>query len=81
MARRTRELGPAIGKRLRLARELSGLTVRELAARAHCTTHTVQRISDGLGGNTGLGTIADLACALGVSPAWLAFGEGTGPQG
>lgn len=80
MARRTRELGPSIGKRLRLARELRGLTVRELAEVGHCTTHTIQRISDGLGGNTGLGTITDLARALKVTPEWLAFGIGPDPE-
>lgn len=83
MARRTKELGPAIGLRLRQARKLSGLTIAELAERAHLSRKTVQDLSLGHGGAVGVGTITDLARALdvpGVTPAWLAFGEGTGPQ-
>ncbi len=76
VARRTRELGPAIAKRLRHAREQSGLTVRELAQRAHVDPGTIQRLSDGLGGNAGVGTLTDLARALRVRPEWLVFGSG-----
>lgn len=38
VARRTKQLGPAIGKRLRLAKELKNLTVRELAKLAHVSS-------------------------------------------
>jgi transcriptional regulator with XRE-family HTH domain len=76
VARRTRELGPGIARRLRQAREAAGLTVRELAQRAHVNPGTVQRISDGLGGNAGVGTLTDLARALRVRPEWLVFGSG-----
>ncbi len=81
VARRTKELGPDIGKRLRKARQAAGLTVRDLAAKAHTTAQTVQWISDGKGGNTGVGLLVDLAKALGVTPEWLAFGVGEGPKG
>lgn len=36
-------------------------------------------ISEGRGGNSGLGVMVRLAKALGVSPCWLCFGEGLGP--
>lgn len=75
MARRSRELGPGIGKRLRQAREEAGLTVRELAERAHTTPKTIQDISDGKGGNSGVGTLSDIARALGVRPEWLICGH------
>jgi transcriptional regulator with XRE-family HTH domain len=54
------------------------MTMRELAEKAHIARKTVQDLSNGEGGNVGVGTIVDLARALGVSPAWLAFGEGDG---
>ena len=74
--RRTKELGPGLGKRLRQARDNAGLTVRELADRANTSVQTIQNLSDGLGGNSGIGLIADIARALAVSPAWLAYGMG-----
>lgn len=77
MSRRTKELGPGVGKRLRQAREASDLTVRGLADRAQLSYVTVQRISTGEGGNAGIGTLLDLARALGVRPCWLAYGEGS----
>lgn len=79
VARRTKELGPGIAKRLRRAREARALTVRELAERANTTHQTIQNLSDGLGGNSGVGILFDIAKALDVSPAWLAFGEGDDP--
>lgn len=79
VARRVNILGPAIAERLRLARELRGLTVRQLAEQAQVDKQTVQRLSDGLGRNPGAGMMADLAKALDVSPAWLTFGEGSPP--
>lgn len=77
VSRRTKELGPGVGKRLRQAREASDLTVRGLADRAQLSYVTVQRISTGEGGNAGIGTLLDLARALGVRPCWLAYGEGS----
>ena len=74
--RRTKELGPGLAKRLRLARKAAGLTVRDLADAAHTSAQTIQNLSDGLGGNSGIGLLADIARALNVSPSWLAFGSG-----
>jgi transcriptional regulator with XRE-family HTH domain len=78
LARRTRELGPGIGDRLKQARSDAGLTMDALAKRAHTTITTINTISTGKGGNAGVGTLADIAKALGCSAAWLAFG--IGPQ-
>lgn len=80
MARRTRELGPGIGKRLKAAREAAGLTVRELAELAHTSPTTIQMISDGRGGNSGVGVLADIARALDVTPEWLAYGHTCGDE-
>lgn len=75
VARRTKELGPGIGKRLKRAQRDAGLTVRELAERANTTPTTIMTIRGGEGGNCGVGLLYDVAKALGVSPAWLAYGE------
>ena len=80
VARRTRQLGPAIGKRLRLAKNAKDLTVRELAKLAHTSPNTIQVISNGEGGNSSVGLLADIAKALGVTPEWLAYGAGPGPE-
>jgi len=80
VARRTKQLGPAIGKRLRLAKELKNLTVRELAKLAHTSPNTIQVISNGEGSNSSVGLLADIAKALGVTPEWLAYGAGPGPD-
>ncbi len=53
--------------------------MRELAERAHIARKTIQDLTNGDGGNVGVGTLTDIARALGISPAWLAFGEGRGP--
>lgn len=79
--RRAKELGPGIGRRLRKAREAAGLTVRELALRAHTTATTIQDLSDGKGGNSGVGLLSDIAKALGVAPEWLIFGHECGGEG
>lgn len=79
MARRSKQLGPDIGKRLRRAREACGLTVRELAKRAHTSAPTIQDLSDGKGSNSSIGLLADIAKALQVTPWWLCFGFGPGP--
>lgn len=79
MARRTIGLAQAIGKRLTLARRLRKMTIRELAARALVDKETVLEIGLGRVINPGIGTIADLARALGVRPEWLGFGVGDGP--
>ncbi len=56
------------------------MPMRELADRAQVTVRTVLRISQGKSLNPGVGTIADLARALDVRPAWLAYGDGAGPS-
>ena len=76
MARRTGELGPQVARRLQQALEGAGLTVADLSARSFVTRQTIYRILDGHGGNSSIGLIADLARALQVNPAWLAYGVG-----
>lgn len=74
--RRTKELGPGIGRRLRQARELRNVTQVQLAKLAHTTQATVNTLERGDGGNSGVGLLFDLARALKVRPAWLVFGDG-----
>ncbi len=76
MARRTGELGPLVAKRLQKTLDDSGLSVANLADRSHVTRQTIYRILEGRGGNSSIGLIADLARALQVHPAWLAYGIG-----
>lgn len=76
MARRTRNLGPGIGRRLNLALAGAEMTIRELALKTHTSTTTVMKIKAGGGGNSGVGLLADIARALGVRAAWLILGEG-----
>lgn len=74
MARRTGELGPQVARRLQQALEVAGLTVAELSIRSFVTRQTIYRILDGKGGNSSIGLMADLARALQVDAAWLAYG-------
>jgi len=76
MARRTKELGPAIGRRVREAREQADLTVRRLAVLIHSSPNTIVLIERGDGGNSGIGLYVDLAHALHVRPCWLLFEDG-----
>ncbi len=75
MARRTYQLAREIAQRLKDAREERGMTVRELARVAMVDQQTVMNISMGRTINPGVGTLADLAKALQVPRAWLAYGE------
>jgi len=63
-----------VGHRLREARKASGLTLRELAERAgianYQTIDNIERARQ----RASVDQIESLAHALGVSPAWLAFG-------
>ena len=62
------------GLKLR-AREARGLlAVKELARRAATSPAQVRAVESG--SMPSLDTLEDIARALGVSPAWLAFGEG-----
>lgn len=75
VARRTQELGPGISLRLKQVSKLRGLTTRELAVRAHTSHLTVINIRKGMGGNSGLALLVNVAYALKVRPCWLFFGE------
>lgn len=69
------ELGAQLARRLREKRLALGLSVDKLAAAAGMGRAQIVRLERGSGGATGLDTIAMLAKGLGVSPAWLAFGD------
>lgn len=76
VAKNSKALGPLIGQRVaRLMRE-KGLTDRDLAKLALVSYGTVHKLRHGFGGQAGVGTVANVARALGVSPAWLAYGVG-----
>ena len=63
-----------VGKRLREARKAAGLTLRELAERAGIANYqTIDNIERGKQ-RASVDQIESLAHALGISPAWLAFG-------
>ena len=63
-----------VGHRLREARKAAGLTLRELAKEAGFANHqTVNNIERGTQ-RASVDQIESLARALGISPAWLAFG-------
>lgn len=76
MAKHSKALGPLVGQRLtRLMRE-RGLTDRDLADQANVTHGTIRNLRLGLGGQAGIGTVYNVAYALGVRAAWLAYGDG-----
>lgn len=75
MARRTYQLSREIAERLNAAREQRGMTIKELARAAMVNPDTVVSISQAQTINPGVGTLADLAKALGVPRGWLAYGE------
>ena len=71
--------GPAattegMGERLACVRTERGLTKAALARLADLSPSSFAKIENG--GQTGVDVLESLAKALGVSPAWLAFGEG-----
>lgn len=69
------ELGSAgLKERARQVREALGLSIRSVARAAVVIEGTIRSIERG--GQPTLDTLEQLAVALGVSPAWLAFGEG-----
>ena len=64
-----------VGLRLREARKAAGLTLRELAARVGIANYqTIDNIERGKQ-RASVDQIESLAHALGISPAWLAFGS------
>ena len=63
-----------VGKRLREARKAAGLALRELCQRAGLANYqTIDNIERGRQ-RASVDQIESLAHALGISPAWLAFG-------
>ena len=67
-------------ERLRRARLGAGLTQMQVAVRAGTGLPTISRLETGATGPRPE-TVRKLADALGVSPAWLLFGEGEADQG
>lgn len=68
-------LSSGLGRRFRLAREKKGLTLRALAAASGCQYSTIVAVESS-GRMPQITTVEILARALGVSPGWLAYGEG-----
>jgi DNA-binding XRE family transcriptional regulator len=69
-----------VGDRLRQAREARGLSKNALGKSSGTTGQTVRNIETGQT-LPSVATAEQLAKALGVSPCWLAYGQGEGPQG
>jgi transcriptional regulator with XRE-family HTH domain len=67
-----------LAERLRVIRAAHGLSRTVLAEASVVLAGSIQRIEEGRGA-ANVETVERLAIALGVSPAWLAFGEGTAP--
>lgn len=65
--------------RLGLARDARGLSRKALARAAEMSTTAISNIED-KGSLPSVATAEQLAAALGVSPCWLAYGEGEGPE-
>jgi transcriptional regulator with XRE-family HTH domain len=80
LAKHSKALGPQVGLRLSRLMKARGLTDRALGDKAQISFTTIQNLRNGLGGQAGIGTIANVAKALGVTPEWLAYGAGQGPD-
>lgn len=63
-----------IGRRIAFARQARGLSQRGLASKLECSGPVVCQFEKGTG-RTQITTVTRIAEALGVRPAWLAFGE------
>jgi transcriptional regulator with XRE-family HTH domain len=70
-------INESIGQRIRRLRNDAGLLQRELAVKAHCTGHTIQRIEADEGG-CNMFTFIELGRALNVSLDYLASGVQNG---
>lgn len=68
-------IGQGLAARLVEARTHASLSQAELAGLAGISAQQIYRLEGGGGDGARLGTVAALARELGVSPAWLAFGE------
>ncbi len=64
-----------LAERLQSLRAAQGLSAKALAVKAGLFERTIMHIEK-LGGMPSLDTLEQISVALGVSPAWLAFGEG-----
>ncbi len=74
MNQSTLELQLTLGESLALARKAEGLTQGELAEEAGLSRATIANIESG-GADPKVSTIAELARALDMSPAWLLMSE------
>lgn len=68
-----------LSRRCRIAREHAGLTQRALATKSKVTNSTIIEVEAGKR-MPQIDTIEVLACALGVTAAWLAYGQGSAPD-
>jgi transcriptional regulator with XRE-family HTH domain len=68
--------GNTIGDRLKQARELCGLSAREVSRRAGLTEAVCAQIERGVSDAPELGTLNALALVLEVRPEWLTYGSG-----
>ena len=69
----------SVGIRLKLARDMRGLTMTEVADEAGMAASTVNVIEKGQKQPRG-DTVERLARALGVPRCWLAYGDGQAPD-
>lgn len=68
-----------LSRRCRAAREHAGLTQRALSAKSKVTNSTIIEVEAGKR-MPQIDTIEVLARALGVTAAWLAYGQGVAPE-
>lgn len=68
-----------LSQRFRLAREHAGLSQRALAAKSGSTNSTIIQVEAG-NRMPQIDTIEVFARALGVTAAWLAYGQGDAPE-
>ena len=68
-----------LGRRCRAAREHAGLTQRALSSKSKVTNSTIIEVEAGKR-MPQIDTIEVLARALGVTAAWLAYGQGIAPE-
>ncbi len=60
-----------IGSRIKLAREMRGLNMVELAAKVGVNKSTIKRYEDGMISNPKLPALQSISLALNVNPAWI----------
>ena len=64
-----------LGARLRHARMMKALTLRELRDQSGVQAHTLSRLENNLVDSPRMGTVRKLADALGVDAGWLLTGS------